>query len=50
MTLSTMQKICEVLEIEPAEIFQFISIKTKEEMYDFISKKLENIKEKPQTT
>ena len=48
MTLATMQKICEVLKIEPAEIFQFISIQTKEEMYNYISEKLENIKENPQ--
>ena len=48
MTLATMQKICEVLKIEPAEIFQFISIQTKDEMYNYISEKLENIKENPQ--
>jgi len=45
MTLPTLQKICEVLQIEPVEIFLFISIKTNEEMYNFISTKLENIKE-----
>ena len=48
MTLPTMQKICEVLEVEPVEIFQFISIKTKEEMYNFICEKIDNIKETPE--
>ncbi len=48
MTLTTMQKICEVLEIEPVEIFQFISVKSNEEMYSYISSKLENIKENPE--
>jgi len=48
MTLPTMKKICEVLEIEPCEIFNSISIKSKEEMYSYISSKLENIKENPE--
>ncbi len=48
MTLATMQKICEVLEIEPVEIFQFISIKTSDEMYKYIHSKLENIKNNPE--
>lgn len=48
MTLSTMQKICEVLDIEPVEIFQFISIESKEKMYDYICSKLKNIKENPE--
>ena len=44
MTLSTLQRICEVLEIEPVEIFQFTSIKTNEEMCDYIYSKLEKRK------
>lgn len=48
MTLSTLQRICEVLEIEPVEIFQFTSIKTNEEMCDYIYSKLEKIKNNPQ--
>ena len=48
MTLATMQKICEVLDIEPVEIFQLASIKSCEEMYKFISFKLESIKENPE--
>ena len=48
MTLATMQKICEVLEIEPVEIFQFISIKSPDEMYSYINSKLKNIKDNPE--
>ena len=45
MTLQTLQKISETLKVEPYEIFQFICVKSKEEMYDFIISKLENIKD-----
>ncbi len=48
MTLATLQKICEVLEIEPVEIFQFISIKTADEMYEYILYKLKNLKDNPE--
>lgn len=34
----------EVLEIEPYEIFQFITIKTNEEMHDYLLKNLNKIK------
>ena len=45
MTLQTLQKISETLNVEPYEIFQFICVKSEEEMYDFIISKLENIKD-----
>ena len=44
MTLATLEKMSKALEIEPSEIFQFTSIDTNEEMFDFILKKLELIK------
>ena len=44
MTLATLEKMSNALEIEPSEIFQFTSIDTNEEMFDFILKKLELIK------
>ena len=44
MTLSTLEKMSQVLEVEPCEIFQFVSTQTNEEMFDFLIKKLELIK------
>ena len=44
MTLATLEKMTEVLEVEPYEIFQFMSVKTNEEMYDFLMKKINLIK------
>ena len=44
MSLNTLQKMTEVLEIEPYEIFQFITIKTNEEMHDYLLKNLNKIK------
>ena len=44
MTLNTMEKITKVLEIEPYELFQFVSVETNEEMYEYIIKKLNFIK------
>lgn len=44
MTLSTLEKMIEVLKVEPYEIFQFTQSKTQEEMYEFLSKKVESIK------
>ena len=44
MTLATLEKMSKVLEIEPCEIFQFTSIDTNEEMFDFVIKKIELIK------
>lgn len=44
MTLVTLEKLARVLNIEIYEIFQFSSIKTNEEMYNFIFEKLNIIK------
>lgn len=45
MTLTTLEKMSNVLNIEPSEIFQFTSTQTNEEMFDYISKKIEFIKD-----
>ena len=44
MTLATLEKMSEVLEVEPCEIFQFSTLKTNEEMYGMLLKKLGMIK------
>ena len=44
MTLQTLEKMSQVLCVEPCEIFQFNSAHTNEEMFNFITKKLELIK------
>ena len=44
MTLPTLKKMSQVLEVEPCEIFQFVSTQTNEEMFNFLVKKLELIK------
>ena len=44
MTLNTLEKMSKVLDIEPHEIFQFISTQTDEEMFEYTIKKLEYIK------
>ena len=44
MTLPTLEKMSQVLEVEPCEIFQFVSTQTNEEMFNFLIKKLELIK------
>ena len=44
MTLPTLEKMSQVLEVEPCEIFQFVSTQTNEEMFKFLIKKLELIK------
>ncbi len=44
MTLATLEKMIEVLKVEPYEIFQFSQSKTQEEMYDFLNEKVESIK------
>jgi transcriptional regulator with XRE-family HTH domain len=45
MTLSTLEKLANILNLEIYEIFQFSSIKTNDEMYNYICKKLSIIKE-----
>lgn len=44
MTLTTLEKLAKVLQVELYEIFQFSSIESTEEMYNCIIKKLEIIK------
>ena len=44
MTLPTLEKMSQVLEVELCEIFQFVSTQTNEEMFNFLIKKLELIK------
>ena len=44
MTLATLEKMTEVLDIETYEIFQFVSVKTNEEMFDFLIRKINLIK------
>lgn len=44
MTLTTLEKLAKVLEVELYEIFQFSTIKTNEEMYNYLISKLEVIK------
>ncbi len=45
MTLTTLDKMCRVLGVEPFEIFQFRRIENKENMYNYIKNKLEFIKD-----
>src|SRR5574344_2233688 len=45
MTLSTLEKMSEILNVEPYEIFQFTTLETNDEMYDFLLKKLDFIKD-----
>ena len=45
MTLTTLDKMCKVLGVEPFEIFQFRRIENKEDMYNYIKNKLEFIKD-----
>lgn len=44
MTLATLEKLARVLNVEIYEIFQFSSIKTTDEMYQYIKSKLDVIK------
>jgi transcriptional regulator with XRE-family HTH domain len=45
MTLATLEKMATVLNVEPYEIFQFISLQSNEEMFNFIIQKVQSIKE-----
>ena len=45
MTLATLEKMSKILNVEPSEIFQFATPQTNEEMFNFIIKKLEFIKD-----
>lgn len=44
MTLATLEKLAKVLNVELYEIFQFSSIKTNAEMYDYIISRLDILK------
>ncbi len=44
MTLKTLEKLAKVLDVELYEVFQFSAIQTNEEMYNYILKKLNVIK------
>ena len=44
MSLPTLLKMAEVLEVELYEIFQFVSVKTNNEMHEYLTKKLNSIK------
>ena len=44
MTLATLEKLAKVLDVEIYEIFQFSSIKTNTEMYEYIISRLDIIK------
>lgn len=45
MTLATLEKMSKILNVEPSEFFQFVTPQTNEEMFNFIIKKLEFIKD-----
>ena len=44
MTLSTLEKLAKVLNVDLYEIFQFSTVETKEDMYTYILSKLNLIK------
>lgn len=44
MTLSTLEKLSQILNVEMYELFQFSTLQTKEEMYNYIITALDLIK------
>ena len=44
MTLNTLEKMSKMLQVEPSEIFQFTTPQTDEEMFEYITKKIELLK------
>ena len=44
MTLDTLEKLAKALNVDLYEIFQFTTIETNENMYNYISSKLDTIK------
>ena len=44
MTLATLEKMSKILNIEPYEIFQFSSLDSNEEIYEYLSRKIESIR------
>ena len=45
MTLATLDRMCEALEVEPYEIFKFHEDINTQEMYEYLKRKVEFIKE-----
>ena len=45
MTLSTLEKMANTLNVEPHEIFQFISLQSNEDMFNYLNQKINSIKE-----
>lgn len=45
MTLSTLEKMARTLNIEPHEIFQFISLQSNEDIFNYLNQKINSIKE-----
>lgn len=45
MTLPTLEKMASILDVEPYEIFQFVSLQSNAEMYEYLIKKIDSIKE-----
>lgn len=44
MTLTTLERMSQILDVEPYEIFQFVSTQTDEEILEYILKKIDFIK------
>ena len=44
MSLPTLLKMTEILDVELYEIFQFVSVKTNDEMYNYLIKTINSIK------
>ena len=45
MTLLTLEKMANTLNVEPHEIFQFISLQSNEDMFNYLNQKINSIKE-----
>ena len=45
MTLATLDRMCKALEVEPYEIFKFHEDVDTQEMYEYLKRKIEFIKE-----
>ncbi len=44
MSLQTLEKLSDILQVEPYEIFQFSSLKSNQEMYEILINKIDLIK------
>lgn len=45
MTLLTLEKMANTLNVEPHKIFQFISLQSNEDMFNYLNQKINSIKE-----